>query len=409
MVDAAHRIEELETVQRLDPYKQWLDNEGIPVVHGVYCPDVGAVELEPWPRKGCTGAVVNLDGLRANPNGNDIHIVELAPGTASEPERHLYEEIVYVHSGRGATSVSMDEKGEQTFEWHAGSLFAIPLNADFQHFNGSGEEPARLVSVTTAPAVLRMFHFNEEFIYRCPVEFTERWGSESYFSAEGVMWRSRNTHVWESNFVPDARSAKLFSWKERGGGGRNLMLQMGEGNLVAHISSFQTGTYKKGHRHTANAHLYILDGTGYSLVWREGEERIKCDWQAGSLFMAGAGGGAWFHQHFNSGPQPARYLALRGGHYGSYKFGSNERYVGNQGTETPTLTSTSGSDKTDHGSDVSIQKGGIQCEYEDEDPEIHRIFEEELAKHGALCQMKNLSPYCTGELGPTSEGEWGDD
>jgi hypothetical protein len=42
-------------------------------------------------------------------------------------------------------------------------------------------------------------------------------------------------------------------------------------------------------------------------------------------------------------------------------------------------------------------------EYEDEDREIHEIFEKELAAHGATCKMKAFIPWCTGEVGPTSE------
>ena len=381
----------LPNVVKIDPYQDWQADEGIRVVEGMYCPDVSAVELAPWPRKGCDGAVLNFDGFKANPLGNDIHLIEMAPGKSSNPERHMYEEIVYVHSGRGATSIWNDEKNKQSFEWGPGSLFAIPLNANFQHFNGSGNEPARLLGLTTAAAVLRQFHWNEEFIYNCPVAFSDRYGDDSnYYNAEGVMWRNRNNHIWESNFVPDAAGMKLFEWKERGGGGRNIMLQMGEGNLVAHISQFQSGTYKKAHRHGAGAYLYILGGSGFSLVWPEGGDRIKADWKTGSIFMAGAGGGEWFHQHFNSGVDPARYLALRGGHYGSFKYGSTTRAEW-------------------RGADVSVKDGGMQLEYEDEDPEVHHIFEEELAVHGATCRMKALSPFCQGEVGPTNEGEWGDD
>ena len=380
----------LETIDKIDPYKQWLADEGPRVIEGLYCRDVGAAELAPWPRKGCDGAIFNFDGFKGNPRGNDLHVIEIPPGGSTNPERHMYEEIVYVYSGRGATSIWFDEREKQSFEWHEGSLFAIPLNANFQHFNASGNERARCFSVTTAPTTLRQFHWNEEFLYHCPVDFTDRFGPDSnYYTAEGTMWRNRNNHVWESNFVPDVPAMKLFEWKERGGGGRNIMLQMGEGNLIAHISGFQTGTYKKAHRHGPGAYLYITGGQGFSLLWQDGGERIKADWQKGSLFLAGAGGGEWFHQHFNGGPEEARYLALRGGQGGSFKYGAS-----------------SGQNRM---ADVSIADGGMQLEYKDEDPEVHRIFEEELARNGATCRMKELSPYCTGVSGPTKQGEWGDD
>jgi hypothetical protein len=53
--------------------------------------------------------------------------------------------------------------------------------------------------------------------------------------------------------------------------------------------------------------------------------------------------------------------------------------------------------------DRSLKEGGWQIEYEDEDREIHQIFEKELAAHGAPCKMKAFVPWCTGEVGPTSE------
>jgi hypothetical protein len=53
----------------------------------------------------------------------------------------------------------------------------------------------------------------------------------------------------------------------------------------------------------------------------------------------------------------------------------------------------------------------MQVEYEREDPEVHKIFEAELAKRGVVCRMKSLSPHCTSEeaTGPTQSGEWGDE
>ena len=40
-----------------------------------------------------------------------------------------------------------------------------------------------------------------------------------------------------------------------------------------------------------------------------------------------------------------------------------------------------------YGVDESVKKGGAQIEFEDEDPIIRRMFEEELAKQGLQSRM----------------------
>ncbi|MDP2662855.1 MAG: hypothetical protein Q8R28_19235 [Dehalococcoidia bacterium] len=73
----------------------------------------------------------------------------------------------------------------------------------------------------------------------------------------------------------------------------------------------------------------------------------------------------WFHQLFNVGLEPARHLALR------YN-GQKQRLGGNLGIT---------------GATENVKTGGNQIEYEDEDPEIRRIFESELAKRGVESKM----------------------
>jgi quercetin dioxygenase-like cupin family protein len=133
-----------------DAYQAWQRREGVRVIRDFAFEDLRTVELSPWPRKGGAGAIINI------PNEHlpvDSHLVEIAAGGQSEPERHMYEEIVYVLSGRGATRIWQDGQEPQTFEWQAGSLFSIPLNAWYQHFN-AGTEPARYIAVTNAPPMM---------------------------------------------------------------------------------------------------------------------------------------------------------------------------------------------------------------------------------------------------------------
>ena len=357
-----------EDLKRVDTYRDWQQQEGVRVINDFAFEDLDKVELGPWERKGGRGAIINIPYPDLP---NDCQVVELKPGGSSEPEHHLYEEMVYIVSGRGATSVWTDEKHKQTFEWGPGSLFAIPLNAWYQHFNGSGSQPARYIAVTNAPPMFRQFH-SIDFILNNPYAFGDRFGGEdAYFSGEGKLYTKR---IWETNFIADAINMPLYGWKERGAGGVNVMLELAQNTTAAHISQFPVGTYKKAHRHGPGAHLVILSGDGFSMLWQEGQEPRKCDWNKGGMVIVPTDG--CFHQHFNSGATPARYLALRGG---------GSRYG------APRIA----------GADLSIKEGGWQVEYEDEDPKIHAIFEDEIAQHGATCRMKAFIPYCTGEVGPT--------
>jgi len=147
------------------------------------------------------------------------------------------------------------------------------------------------------------------------------------------------------------------------------------------MSEFPVGTYKKAHRHGPGAHLVLLSGTGgYSLVWNKEDrsDMVKCDWQFGSMVIVPSDN--CLHQHFNTGTNRARYLALRPGDMGLYSPGG-----GGQSNYT------------------SVKVEGGQIEYEDEDREIHKIFEKDLKAHGAPCRMKAFIPWCTGEVGPMSE------
>src|SRR5487761_1086905 len=97
-----------------DPYEAWQQREGVRVIRDFAFEDLNAIELTPWARKGGKGAIINI------PNEHlpcDAHVVEILPARHSEPERHMYEEFVYVLAGRGATRIWLEGQPPRTFEW----------------------------------------------------------------------------------------------------------------------------------------------------------------------------------------------------------------------------------------------------------------------------------------------------
>src|SRR5690606_2691169 len=115
----------------------------------------------------------------------------------------------------------------------------------------------------------------------------------------------------------------------------------------------------KGHRHGPGAHVIVLSGEGYSLMWPEGDEPKRYDWQVGTLIVPP---NQWFHQHFNTGSTPARYLA--------FKPGNSPRNA--QGVPL---------------SWISRRVGGNQIDYADESQLVRDLFRSEVAKHGVESKM----------------------
>ena len=359
-------MSEAESIEKylLDPYLDWIEGEGIPI-HEEFWVDLLTLETGPWARMGTKGAAIHLKGRG---DFMSMFLIDLDPGGQSDQQRHLFEEVIYVMEGHGSTTVIAHDGRKHTFEWGPKSVFALPLNATYQHFNGSGAERARLCSGTNLPMMMNIFH-NEGFVFDNPYVFAEREGAADYFSGEGEFLPVRpGRHMWETNFVPDVSAMELQNWQNRGAGGSSICFSLADGLLHSHTSEMPVGTYKKGHRHGADFHVFCVHGSGYSLLWygsNPDEELVRVDWRHGVVFAPPDG---MFHQHFNTHPTPARYLAIACG---------SQRY--------PFLEAKK--HHFDKGVDTSLNDGGNQIEYEDQDPRIHQIYLEELSKNGVDSKM----------------------
>jgi hypothetical protein len=151
---------------------------------------------------------------------------------------------------------------------------------------------------------------------------------------------------------------KLEVHAGRGAGGHLLLLRFPGSAMRGHMSVFPMQTYKKAHRHGPGVVIVIPAGEGYSIMWEEGKEQVVIPWHEGSVFVPP---NRWFHQHFNVGTVPARYLA----------FHSPEGLVGY--------------------SERVEDQARDQIEYTDEAPWIRDKFSAELTKHGMRSAMPDAA------------------
>jgi oxalate decarboxylase/phosphoglucose isomerase-like protein (cupin superfamily) len=365
--------------KRETSYEQFLREEGLPVVKAYGIEDVTALERKAWRRTGGRGAYIDLHGMEGF---TGMYVGEIPARGALHYECHLYEELIYVLRGIGSTEIfsAGDEKRKRHFEWQRGSLFAIPLNARHRLTNGSNE-PAIFLAVTSAPLMIDLLH-NTTFIFGCDYKFADRFDGETdYFIPKSERKEVGGFVNWESNFIADARDALVDPSEAKGSGVKITSFDMGGSTLVGHIAEWPVGRYHKAHFHQGGAILLILRSQGYTLMWpqeagvrpyRSGnaDKVVRVDWREGSVFSPPSG---WFHQHFNTGKEPARQLAFRySGESGKYLLGC-WRAINKEGVRR------------------SIRDGGTLIEYEDEDPQIRSDFAAAIEKVEIPMAMPQIS------------------
>ena len=338
------------------PYGKWVYEQGIPVIEGYGVSDPAAHEFGHWDKIGIEAYFVLLQGMEGI---TGQYFARMPAQGQTKRERHLYEKLIYIIQGDGATVVE-DGRGEKhTFEWHEGSFFAIPLNCNHQLY--AHGQPVLYTAFTTAPMVFDLF-YREEFIYNTDYMFKDRFDGESDFFSKD----SHEGRLWITNFIPDVRKSRLDeSW--HGPGAFLSQFEIADNSLIGHLAHWPDGKYMLSHYHGGGAILLIIQGEGFTLMWSNaygekpfengyGDKVIKIDWKPGTAFSPPTD---WYHQHFNTGAGWALQLALRNG--------SSRHPLGIRASHGTALTS--------------------QIPLEREDPAIQQMYREELAKRGLNSTM----------------------
>jgi quercetin dioxygenase-like cupin family protein len=351
----------IPSVARVPAYDEWTAGLGIPIHEAYYIEDLRTLELGWWENRKCHASVLKLAGQAGV---SEVRVTEIPPGGSTSQWKMALDEIVYVLDGRGLTSVWAEGKPTKVFEWQKYSMFLIPRNYVHQFVNMQGERPARLLHYNSLPIAMSInpdpdFYFNNAYT-NPDILYGEDAGT-FYSEAKLVTQESklgdpgRDGAYWMGNFFPNMRAwDKLVAFRTRGAGGRVVQLRYPRSPLKNHMSVFPARTYKKGHRHGGGTLIVIPEGEGYSLMWPDAAEKMVIPWHEASAFVPLS---RWWHQHFNVGGTPARYIAFRSPRGPE---GNNERVE-----------------------DIARD----QIEYPDEDPMVHQKFEDELAQRGLTSLM----------------------
>ena len=363
MVDTAQPTEAVKPAGEMrwdqpTAYDSWIETVGIPIHRGYFVPDGRTVELGWWEERKCHAAFLQLTGLEGV---GEVRVSEIPAGQSTAPIKFAMDEVVYVLDGSGLTTITDSTGKTHTFEWQKHSMFLLPRNCVHQLSNVRGSQPARLVHNNYLP--LAMSTMGEPgFFFDNPYSGDGLSADDLtlYSEAKAVSQNLAEGGVtagvwWWGNFFPNMRTwENLAEFKIRGAGGSVIWIRFPHSPLTCHMSVFPARTYKKGHRHGPGFVLVIPSGEGYSIMWQEGKEQVVVPWHEGTIFVPPA---RWFHQHFNVGEEPARYLAF---HPPWFLSGFSEKVE-----------------------DVARD----QIEYTAEGPAVRQRFEAELAKRGLTSLM----------------------
>lgn len=265
----------------IDSYGDWAQAEGVPIVTAAEV-DLLTAAVAPWPRFGGNGAIAHLAG-----RGDflTLFLFELAARGQSAQQRHLYEEVFFVLSGRGTTVIETADGGTRRQDWGPHNLFTVPMNAPHRHINES-DQPARIVSVNDLRYLFNVFR-NEAFVFANDARFPER--------ASGVD--QRDGARLETAQRVDLTSTSLEA--------DSLDITLAHGSIGATLHEIAPGTSRNGPHMDTGCILFGVTGT---LELQQGETARALRAGIVTAVLPDTA-----YQLVNKGAQAARLLAVRMG------------------------------------------------------------------------------------------------
>ncbi len=294
-------------------YEAWIAKQGIPIHRAFFIDDLRTIEVGWWEFRQCNAAFLVLAGQE---DIQESRVTAIPPGQMLPPWKIALEEMVYCVQGQGMCTVWAGDQPKKQFEFQKNSLFMIPPNYTYQLSNARGDQEVRLLHCNYLPLAMLIMPTPEFFFQSDYVDLSLGYGdTEADAFSEAVSVERDDPgergirSLWVGNFFPDMkRWDKLEAHRRRGAGGSVVDFRSRTGR-GGHMSVFPVGTYKMGHRHGPGTVIVIPEGEGFSVLWPQGGDNDKTyvPWGEASVFVPP---NQWYHQHFNTGTTPARYLAI---------------------------------------------------------------------------------------------------
>jgi len=126
-----------------------------------------------------------------------------------------------------------------------------------------------------------------------------------FFSREWM--ESEGIPVHEGFAIADVNELKLKPWKRLGASGAYISLYGHEGLANAYVLEIAPGRRTLRERHVFEEYLYVLSGSGETVIQQPGRAEQVVAWQAGSLVTPPLN---TLHEHLNRGNTPAKLVGF---------------------------------------------------------------------------------------------------
>jgi quercetin dioxygenase-like cupin family protein len=248
----------------------------------------------------------------------DVTIVEIPAGGKLAEHRHLAEEMVYVISGQGYTTIWNAANGKkQNYDWKEGDYLSPTLNSWHQHVNASTSSPSRILLITSTPLIRNLFK-SDALVTSVDYSFQERWEKSlaqkpEYFG--NVEEGADAVRMKVGHLLPDLPGRKM---DERRKGVLGITITP-EGDMAQnHIMEMEVREYlnseenSPGHRHVWETVYFIVGGDGFAMLQRKDEQERRLDWKSGDLFVVEANE---YHLHRARAGGTARVIQVKASGY----------------------------------------------------------------------------------------------